>query len=165
MHFSTVVSRFESHFWIFKSNFYFIFIYKFFSFNFFLLFASLSKFYYNNKTKRSGSFQLSPDFRQRASSNASSVGRLSPIPALVGIDSDWPYGTNLEYSQDLTDSGTAAGQTSQQGQAALDELAGSLAGDLTLQNEFLQGSVYVLKISAYTTIKLTANKKIIPKIY
>uniref|UniRef100_A0A336LLZ6 Forkhead box protein O n=1 Tax=Culicoides sonorensis TaxID=179676 RepID=A0A336LLZ6_CULSO len=85
----------------------------------------------------SGSFQLSPDFRQRASSNASSVGRLSPIPALVGIDSDWPYSANLDYSQDLTDS--AATAASQQGQAVLDELAGSLAGDLTLQNDFLQG--------------------------
>uniref|UniRef100_A0A336LVK8 Forkhead box protein O n=1 Tax=Culicoides sonorensis TaxID=179676 RepID=A0A336LVK8_CULSO len=89
----------------------------------------------------SGSFQLSPDFRQRASSNASSVGRLSPIPALVGIDSDWPYSANLDYSQDLTDS--AATAASQQGQAVLDELAGSLAGDLTLQNDFLQGTIQI----------------------
>lgn len=34
-------------------------------------------------------FQLSPDFRQRASSNASSVGRLSPIPSVLGIEPDW----------------------------------------------------------------------------
>lgn len=34
-------------------------------------------------------FQLSPDFRPRASSNASSCGRLSPIPA---VEPDWsPY--------------------------------------------------------------------------
>ncbi|XP_014254467.1 forkhead box protein O isoform X2 [Cimex lectularius] len=33
-------------------------------------------------------FQLSPDFRPRASSNASSCGRLSPIPA---ADTDWGY--------------------------------------------------------------------------
>ncbi|XP_063704582.1 forkhead box protein O isoform X2 [Culicoides brevitarsis] len=89
----------------------------------------------------SGSFQLSPDFRQRASSNASSVGRLSPIPALVSLDNDWAFGgTNLqEFGQDLTDSGVAANPTSQQGQQQLDELAGSLAGDLTLHNDFLQG--------------------------
>ncbi|GAB6032533.1 hypothetical protein CHUAL_011426 [Chamberlinius hualienensis] len=33
-----------------------------------------------------GGFQLSPDFRPRASSNASSCGRLSPIPALPDTD-------------------------------------------------------------------------------
>lgn len=92
----------------------------------------------------SGSFQLSPDFRQRASSNASSVGRLSPIPALVSIDSDWQYGTNMnDYSQELSTADTSAGTTAQssQGQTVLDQLAGSLADELTLQNEFLQGSV------------------------
>uniref|UniRef100_A0A146LDF8 Forkhead box protein O n=4 Tax=Lygus hesperus TaxID=30085 RepID=A0A146LDF8_LYGHE len=35
-----------------------------------------------------GGFQLSPDFRPRASSNASSCGRLSPIPA---ADTEWGY--------------------------------------------------------------------------
>ena len=35
------------------------------------------------------SFQLSPDFRPRASSNASSCGRLSPIPAVLGVEPDW----------------------------------------------------------------------------
>lgn len=34
----------------------------------------------------SAGFQLSPDFRPRASSNASSCGRLSPIPA---VEPDW----------------------------------------------------------------------------
>nr|CAD7462120.1 unnamed protein product [Timema tahoe] len=39
-------------------------------------------------------FQLSPDFRPRASSNASSCSRLSPIPAIMGAEPDWsspPY--------------------------------------------------------------------------
>ncbi|XP_026755447.1 forkhead box protein O isoform X2 [Galleria mellonella] len=37
------------------------------------------------------SFQLSPDFRQRASSNASSCGRLSPIPSMITSEPDWDY--------------------------------------------------------------------------
>lgn len=86
------------------------------------------------KKKKSGGFQLSPDFRQRASSNASSVGRLSPIPS-INNEPDWRYASTQEFTQNET----TAGQT-----AALDQLAGSLADDLTLQNEFLQGSV-VLK--------------------
>ncbi|CAM6031865.1 unnamed protein product, partial [Sphagnum compactum] len=93
----------------------------------------------------SGSFQLSPDFRQRASSNASSVGRLSPIPALVDIEPDWQYGSNLsDFNQELspndstTTTGTSTAQSSQ-GQAALDQLAGSLADELTIQMSFYKG--------------------------
>ncbi|XP_034952403.1 forkhead box protein O [Chelonus insularis] len=43
------------------------------------------------------SFQLSPDFRPRASSNASSVGRLSPIPAILG-EPDWTPSYVSSYS-------------------------------------------------------------------
>lgn len=86
----------------------------------------------------SSGYQLSPDFRQRASSNASSCGRLSPIPA-VGVESDWNFTTALD--QDYTNSTPAAGA------AALDQLAGSLADDLTLQNEFFnQGFTRVSQI-------------------
>lgn len=48
-------------------------------------------------------FQLSPDFRPRASSTASSVGRLSPIPAL-GMEPDWSASQfqNSSYSSELS---------------------------------------------------------------
>lgn len=83
----------------------------------------------------SGNFPLSPDFRQRASSNASSVGRLSPIPSL-GIEPDWNFGSAIpDYSSEGT---TPTPQQKQQ----LDQLAGSLADELTLQSDFLQGSVF-----------------------
>ncbi len=85
-------------------------------------------------SKSSGGFQLSPDFRQRASSNASSCGRLSPIPAIVGVEPDWSYTSN---QQDFSQNDT-------QSSAALDQLAGSLADELTLQNEYLQGSVLLI---------------------
>ena len=78
--------------------------------------------------KNSGNFQLSPDFRQRASSNASSVGRLSPIPSLA-IENDWDY--TLE-----TD--TANGN---QTNLLLEDLAGTLADELTLQSDLFNGSV------------------------
>ncbi|XP_066583065.1 forkhead box protein O isoform X2 [Prorops nasuta] len=42
-------------------------------------------------------FQLSPDFRPRASSNASSCGRLSPIPAVLG-EPDWTPTYTPTYS-------------------------------------------------------------------
>uniref|UniRef100_A0A1B0GKI0 Uncharacterized protein n=2 Tax=Lutzomyia longipalpis TaxID=7200 RepID=A0A1B0GKI0_LUTLO len=85
----------------------------------------------------SGGFQLSPDFRQRASSNASSCGRLSPIPAVLGIEPDWGYPQD-DFVPTTTASTTAA-TTTAQGSAQLDQLAGSLADDLTLQSEFMQG--------------------------
>ncbi|XP_063238028.1 forkhead box protein O isoform X2 [Bacillus rossius redtenbacheri] len=63
-----------------------------------------------------GGFQLSPgDFRPRASSNASSCSRLSPIPAVLGAEPDWsapsPYPPPPGYEQ----------------------LAGSLAGAMKLE--------------------------------
>ncbi|XP_023317897.1 forkhead box protein O [Trichogramma pretiosum] len=42
-------------------------------------------------------FQLSPDFRPRASSNASSCSRLSPIPAVIS-ETDWQPNYTSSYS-------------------------------------------------------------------
>ncbi|XP_070151767.1 forkhead box protein O isoform X1 [Polyergus mexicanus] len=49
-------------------------------------------------------FQLSSDFRPRASSNASSCGRLSPIPAVLG-EPDWTptYAPSYSPEQQLAD--------------------------------------------------------------
>jgi forkhead box protein O3 len=80
--------------------------------------------------KKSANFQLSPDFRQRASSNASSVGRLSPIPSLA-IENDWDCFVD-------TDTANGNGATSN---PILEDLAGSLADELTLQNDLFNGSV------------------------
>ncbi|XP_030370018.1 forkhead box protein O isoform X2 [Scaptodrosophila lebanonensis] len=73
----------------------------------------------------SGGFQLSPDFRQRASSNASSCGRLSPIRAL-DLEPEW--GFPVDYPNQMT-----------QAQAkALDQLAGSMADELKLHDMLQQ---------------------------
>lgn len=97
----------------------------------------------------SSGFQLSPDFRQRASSNASSIGRLSPIPAILGLEPDWGgfVGAGAANSG-VTAAANAAQQsdyTQQPGTEAqaqaLDQLAGSLADELSLQKDFMQGSV------------------------
>lgn len=77
---------------------------------------------------------MSPDFRQRASSNASSCGRLSPIPSVVDLEPSWNYGA---LGPDF-DNPVSTIQSNAQN-ATLDQLAGSLADELTLQNEFLQG--------------------------
>ncbi|CAD7090410.1 unnamed protein product [Hermetia illucens] len=85
----------------------------------------------------SGGFQLSPDFRQRASSNASSCGRLSPIPAVIGVEPDWSYPqaqSSSDFNQNTSSTVTSANTS------ALDQLAGSLADELTFQNS-LQGFV------------------------
>ncbi|XP_026737308.1 forkhead box protein O-like isoform X1 [Trichoplusia ni] len=70
-------------------------------------------------------FQLSPDFRQRAPSNASSCGRLSPIPSMITTDSDWgtEYTPAGDYTSTSDYSQTDFGQ---------DELAGSLADSMKL---------------------------------
>lgn len=89
-------------------------------------------------------FQLSPDFRQRASSNASSVGRLSPIPSVIDIEPSWSY-ANLSQDFENADNSMGCNSLTQADclnqSATLDQLAGSLADDLNLQNEFLQGYV------------------------
>ncbi|KAI8424295.1 hypothetical protein MSG28_002845 [Choristoneura fumiferana] len=73
----------------------------------------------------SNNFQLSPDFRQRASSNASSCGRLSPIPSLIPSEPDWgdytpagDFASTSDFSQDF---------------AQAEQLAGSLADSMKLQ--------------------------------
>uniref|UniRef100_A0A182QUS9 Fork-head domain-containing protein n=1 Tax=Anopheles farauti TaxID=69004 RepID=A0A182QUS9_9DIPT len=88
----------------------------------------------------SGNFQLSPDFRQRASSNASSCGRLSPIQSIVGIENVWHYTPDVpELNDDATDQ-TQGGDVLELDIVALDQLAGSLADELTLQqNDFFNG--------------------------
>lgn len=97
----------------------------------------------------SSGFQLSPDFRQRASSNASSIGRLSPIPAIVGLEPDWGFAAGgvtaaaaaaqqSDYAQQATDTPGGLEEA-----IALDQLAGSLADELSLRKDFMQGSVPV----------------------
>lgn len=72
---------------------------------------------------------MSPDFRQRASSNASSCGRLSPIPALIGLEPDWSFGA------DYTNTTITPAQA-----ASMEQLAGSIA-EVKLPKDILQGSV------------------------
>lgn len=78
----------------------------------------------------SGGFQLSPDFRPRASSNTSSCGRLSPIPAVVGLEPDWsspsPF-TNPNYSPEMA------------GNYSPDQLAGNLEQGMKLQTDAYLG--------------------------
>lgn len=93
----------------------------------------------------SAGFQLSPDFRQRASSNASSVGRLSPIPSVIDLEPSWSTYTPLSQDFDTNSlgcnnlQGTTDGAIQINQCATLDQLAGSLADDLNIQNDFLQG--------------------------
>ncbi|XP_018574885.1 forkhead box protein O isoform X2 [Anoplophora glabripennis] len=75
-------------------------------------------------------FQLSPDFRPRASSNTSSCGRLSPIPS-VGVEPVWTTPeqyTNSNYSPEMVSSGNYSPDT----------LAGSMEQGMKLQpSEYL----------------------------
>lgn len=80
---------------------------------------------------------MSPDFRQRASSNASSCGRLSPIRA-QDLEPDW--GFPVDYQN------TTMTQAHAQ---ALEELTGSIADELTLctqQQQQQQGSVLSMAV-------------------
>lgn len=76
---------------------------------------------------RSNSFQLSPDFRQRAPSNASSCGRLSPIPSLIATEPDW--------ASEYTAAGdfTPSSDFSQVDYVQEEQLAGTLADSMKLQ--------------------------------
>ncbi|KAK9875194.1 hypothetical protein WA026_005986 [Henosepilachna vigintioctopunctata] len=74
----------------------------------------------------SGGFQQSPDFRPRASSNTSSCGRLSPIPSLVELETDWSsprYTSN--YSPEMA------------GNYSPDQLAGNLQQGMKLEPDYL----------------------------
>ncbi|XP_072939769.1 forkhead box protein O isoform X3 [Epargyreus clarus] len=75
----------------------------------------------------SSSFQLSPEFRQRASSNASSCGRLSPIPCLIPTEPDWA--TEYNPAGDFPPST----DFSQVDYAQEEQLAGTLADSMKLQ--------------------------------
>ncbi|GBP56948.1 Forkhead box protein O [Eumeta japonica] len=72
----------------------------------------------------SSGFQLSPDFRPRAASNASSCGRLSPIPSVLPAD-DWDYAPANDY--------TPNADFSQPDYVQTDKLACSLADSMKLQ--------------------------------
>lgn len=79
----------------------------------------------------SGGFQLSPDFRPRASSNTSSCGRLSPIPS-VGVEPDWAAHnqfSNQNYSPDIVSSGNYSP----------DQLAGNLQQGMKLEPDTYLG--------------------------
>lgn len=83
----------------------------------------------------SGGFQLSPDFRPRASSNTSSGGRLSPIPAVVGVEPDWSSPTQFpstNYSPEMPGTGNSP-----------DHLAGTFEHGMKLQEAW--GCVFVSK--------------------
>lgn len=87
---------------------------------------------------------MSPDFRQRASSNASSVGRLSPISSVVDPEPNWSYASLTPDFDSTTNSIRCNNLNTTDSEClhhnnALDQLAGTLADELTLQNEFLQG--------------------------
>ncbi|XP_053603612.1 forkhead box protein O isoform X1 [Plodia interpunctella] len=75
----------------------------------------------------SNSYQLSPDFRQRASSNASSVGRMSPIPSMLAQETDW--GEAYTPAGDFTSNS----DFSQIDYAQDEQLAGTLADSMKLQ--------------------------------
>ncbi|XP_026496897.1 forkhead box protein O isoform X2 [Vanessa tameamea] len=72
------------------------------------------------------SFQLSPDFRQRASSNASSCGRMSPIPSLIPSEPDWGSDYNPVGDFASTSDFSPADYTQDQ------DLAGTLADSMKL---------------------------------
>ncbi|XP_072385745.1 forkhead box protein O-like isoform X1 [Diabrotica undecimpunctata] len=79
----------------------------------------------------SGGFQLSPDFRPRASSNTSSCGRLSPIPS-VGAESEWATHNQFNsqnYSPDIVPSGNYSP----------DQLAGNLQQGMKLEPDTYLG--------------------------
>lgn len=91
---------------------------------------------------RHSSFQLSPDFRQRASSNASSCGRLSPIPSMITAEPDW--GTDYTPAGDFTPSS----EFSQD----YDRLAGSLADSMKLHGTDPFLNAYVPTTSSSSTV-------------
>lgn len=87
------------------------------------------------------------------------MGRLSPIPAILGIEPDWDLdftGSNPNISSNLTGSSNNINNTGNVNDptadeiddetaaqlSVLDQLAGSLADELTLQKDFMQGSVF-----------------------
>lgn len=78
--------------------------------------------------RSAGGFQLSPDFRPRASSNTSSCGRLSPIPAVVGPEPDWsaaPAFSTSSYNPDIA------------GNFSPDQLAGNLQQGMKLEPDYM----------------------------
>lgn len=95
-----------------------------------IFFPSLATSDFNRPSFSSGGFQLSPDFRPRASSNTSSCGRLSPIPAVAELEPDWsthsPF-ANPNYSPEMA------------GNYSPDQLAGNLEQGMKLQPDAYLG--------------------------
>lgn len=80
--------------------------------------------------RSSSGFQLSPDFRQRASSNASSCGRLSPIPSMIASETDWA--PDYAPSSDYAANDYANSDFTQADYAQEEQLAGNLADSMKL---------------------------------
>lgn len=100
---------------------------------------SFNSYDFAQRLRLSGGFQLSPDFRQRASSNASSCGRLSPIRAL-DLEPEWGF-PQVDY------------QNATMTQAQVDQLASSMSDELKLHSDLLQqqGSVVLIILLLYST--------------
>lgn len=80
-----------------------------------------------------GGFQLSPDFRPRASSATSSCGRLSPIPA-VGLEPIWSAPSQYASGYVNDSMGNNPGSYSP------DQLAGNLEQGMKIEADaYLQG--------------------------
>lgn len=88
-------------------------------------------------------FQLSPDFRPRASSNASSCGRLSPIPY---SESEWSSPTSYPSGEFFSHPSRASGSTDRPDCPPVagyvsEQLAGNLAEGVKLHHDaFLTGA-------------------------
>ncbi|XP_047001363.1 forkhead box protein O [Schistocerca americana] len=82
-------------------------------------------------------FQLSPDFRPRASSNASSCGgRLSPIPSVLGMEHEW--GPQPPQQQPPPPQSQQQPPPQPPPQYGLEQLAGNLAESMKLHHETAQ---------------------------
>lgn len=79
-------------------------------------------------------YQLSPDFRPRASSNASSCGRLSPIPAVETDmhDSQVPPLSPINWNSECNNTGSVYGPTGAMDHYGTDQLVDSLAENMKL---------------------------------
>ncbi|XP_013782300.1 forkhead box protein O-like [Limulus polyphemus] len=103
-------------------------------------------------------FQLSPDFRPRASSNASSCGRLSPIPAVETDvhDSQVSSLSPIPWSSDLD---IFAAQSSNLDRYEADQLGNSLAATVKLVEEDMSylSSNRLLRLSSALDPSTTNN--------
>ncbi|XP_063924514.1 forkhead box protein O-like [Zophobas morio] len=80
------------------------------------------------------SVDLWPDFKRRAWSNASSCGRLSPIPAVVGVEPDWTSAWQFN---------SANYRSGIPGNYSVNQLAASLEQGFKLQPDAYVGNISV----------------------